>query len=230
MIEFKQVTLHYHYDEFTLLKGSSFTLHDGVNTLLADTQSGKSSICKLLCKEVKPTDGEILVDGMAISSITSAGLGILYLPSVPTFFKGRSARYNVEYPLKVRKTPKNERKRRVDEVAQLLGVDCLDVKVSKLTDEQKKLVALARGLTVKRKVVLFDDFFAVGDAVDSALNDVKSVIGLFPDAICVVLTSDKRLAMGHCVVLDGGVTVYEGDEQGATQIIDGLEWISSRSE
>ena len=230
MIEFKDVILHYHYDEFTLLKGTTFTLQDGVNTLLADTQSGKSSICKLLCKEVKPTSGEITVDGLPISSITSAGLGILYLPSAPTFFNGRSARYNIEYPLRVRKIAKNESKQRVDEVAQLLGVDCLDVKVSKLTDAQKKLVALARGLTVKRKVVLFDDFFAVGDGVETALNDMQSVLNMFADATCVVLTSDKRLAMGHCVVLDGGVTVYEGDKTGATQIIDSLEWIYSRSE
>ena len=230
MIEFKDVTLHYHYDEFTLLKGASFTLHDGVNTVLADTQSGKSSVCKLLCKEVKPIGGEILMDGLPISSITSAGLGILYLPSELAFFEHRSARYNVEYPLKVRKIGKSERKQRVNEVATVLGVDFLDVKVKKLSQEQRKLVALARGLTVPRKVVLFDDFFAVDGDVESVIDRMQSVFGMFDSATCVVLTSDKRLAMGHCVVLDGGVTVYEGDACGAAQIIENLDWISSRSE
>lgn len=232
MIEFKQVTLHYHYDEFALLKGANFTLRNGLNTILCDTQSGKSSICKLLCKEVAATDGEIIVDGLPISSISSAGLGILYLPSQPAFFSNRTARYNVEYPLKVRKVAKSERKQRVQEVAELLGVDCLDVKVSKLTDVQKKLVALARGLTIPRKVVLFDDFFAVDESIESAESAhsrIESVTKLFPNAICVVLTSDKRLACGSCTVLDGGVTVYEGDADGAACVIEQLEWISARS-
>ena len=219
MIEFKDVTLHYHYDEFTLIKGAGFTLRDGVNTVLADTQSGKSSICKLLTKQVKATGGEILVDGLPISSITSAALGILYLPNEPTFFARRSVRYNVEYPLKVRKVPKSERKQIVDGVAARLGVDFLETKVNKLTAKQRNLVALARGLTVARKVVLFDDFFTVDDDVDASRARVQSAFNLFENATCVTLTSDKRLAMGNCVVLDGGVTVYEGDAEDRKSVV-----------
>ena len=224
MIEFKDVSLQYHYDEFSLLKGVTFTLKEGANTILADTQSGKSSICKLLCKDVKATSGEIFVDGLPISSITSACLGILYLPSAPAFFENRSVRCNVEYPLKVRKVSKTERRKRAEQVALALGVGSLDVKVKKLDAQTRKLVALARGLTVERKVVLFDDFFDV-DGVENALEKAQDVLNLFENATCVVLTSDKRLACGNTVVLDGGITVYEGDAEGAQRVIDGLDWI-----
>ena len=225
MIEFKDVTLQYHYDEFALLKGASFTLRDGLNTVLCDTQSGKSSICKLLTKDVAASGGEITVDGLKIACITNADLGILYLPSKPTFFDNRSVRYNIEYPLKVRKIAKNERRERAERVAESLGVDFLDVKAKKLTAEQRKLVALARGLTVERKMVLFDDFFAIEGDVETALAHVNSVLDLFSNATCVILTSDSRLAMGNTVVIDGGKTVYEGAADQAARVIDGLGWI-----
>lgn len=224
MIEFMGVALRYHYDEFELLKGVDFTLREGVNTVIADTQSGKSSICKLLCKEVAASSGEITVDGLKISSITSADLGILYLPSAPVFFENRSVAFNVEYPLKVRKIAKNERRKRVEQVAEALKIDFLDAKVKKLTAEQRKLTALARGLTVKRKIVLFDDFFEVEDG-KNPLDSVENVLKLFDGAICVILTSDKRLARGNTVVLDGGVTVFEGDAEAAKSVVDGLHWL-----
>ena len=223
MIEFRNVVLQYRYDEFTLLKGVSFTLRDGVNTVLADTQSGKSSICKLLCKEVAANSGEILIDGLEIKSITSADLGILYLPSKPTFFENRSARFNVEYPLKVRKVARADRQRIAEQATASMGIDFLDVKVKKLTAEQRKQVALARGLTVERKIVLFDDFFNLDG--DSSLAYVDSVLDKFKNATCVILSSDIRLAMGNVTVLDGGVAVYEGNSDGAKGVVDGLSWL-----
>ena len=224
MIEFRGVSLRYHYDEFELLKGVDFTLREGVNTVLADVQSGKSSICKLLLKEVKATGGEILVDGAKIDSIANASLGILYLPSAPVFFDSRSVAYNIEYPLIVRKIAKTERKKRVEEVAAALKIDFLGKKAKKLTAEERKLAALARGLTVERKVVLFDDFFAF-DGLENPLESVNTVLNMFKNAICVILTSDKRLAMGNATVLDGGVTVFQGDAEIAKTVVDGLGWI-----
>ena len=225
MIEFKDVVLQYHYDDFALLKGVNFALTGGVNTILADTQSGKSSICKLLTKDVAPNGGEITVDGVDIGCITNADLGILYLPSKPTFFANRSVRYNIEYPLNVRKVAKNECRATAEKVATALNIDFLNEKVKKLTEKQCKTVALARGLTVERKTVLFDDFFEIDGDVTQTVAHIDDVLSLFGNATCVILTSDTRLARGHTVVLDGGVTVYDGDVEGAKKVISELVWI-----
>lgn len=224
MITFSNVHLAYPYDDFEVFKGVTFNLVDGVNTVLCDTQSGKTSLCKLLCKQIKPTYGEILVDGTSLASITNAHLGILYLPQKPDFFDRRSVLYNIEYPLRVRKASKALRKSKVDEVASQLGIDSLlQVKVNKLNAAEKRLVALARGLTVPRKVVLFDDFFD-GASDDDRLN-VQTVLAVFPDAMRVVISSDPDVAIGNTVVLDGGVTVYQGDNDYAKQTVNSLSWL-----
>lgn len=219
MIEFKNVELRYHYDDYAVLKDLSFTLVDGVNTVLCDTQSGKSSICKLLTKEFAPTKGQILIDGTDVCCIANKSLGILYIPTKPTFFEGRGVRYNVCYPLKVRKVSKTERLKRFDEVAELVGLKERDVKLSKLSDAERKRIALARGLTVKRQTVLLDDFCESVEQADEAIR-------LFEGATVVILTSDVGLARGNVIVLDGGIAVYQGNVEGALKIRSSLEWIA----
>ena len=220
MIKFDNVTLKYPYDELAVLKGVSFTLKEGVNTVLADAQSGKSSLCKLLLKDIVPTSGQIFVDGLEISSITNNNLDILYLPRNPAFFERRSVQYNMEYPLKVRKIAKLERRKIACELATRFGLE-LDVKASKLSQGERRALALARGLTVKRKIALFDGFFD-GDEPD--FEYINNVLQQFDT--CVLLTSDPRLAMGNTVVLDGGVTVFQGDVDEAKKVVDSLYWIS----
>lgn len=227
MIEFSHVSLTYPYEEYALLKDLTFTLTEGVNTVLCDTQSGKSSICKLLTKQFAPTSGQIIVDGQEISCITNQGLGILYLSGNPTFFDNRSVRYNVTYPLKVRQLPKTERNKRFDEVAEQLVITNPDVKLKKLSLPERKRIALARGLTVERRTVLLDDFCNDTDSLDKT-------VALFGGATIVIFTSNVNLARGNVVVLDGGNTVYQGDAAGAAQCKQTLSWITdidlSRSE
>lgn len=222
MIVFDNVTLRYHYDEYDLLKGVSFSLTEGVNTVLADTQSGKTSICKLLTKQVSPTSGLITVNGADICSITNANLDILYLSRNPTFFQNRSMLYNIAYPLRVRKVPKQVRNQIAQEVATKLHLDNIQRKVKSLDSGQRQLLALARGLTVKRQTVLFDDFFNL----DDGLQQIQQTLALFEGANCVLLTSESDLALGNVVVLDGGKVVYQGDASDAKQVVSKLGWLT----
>lgn len=222
MIVFDEVVLQYQYDEFQLLKGASFTLDNDVNTILCDTQSGKTSICRLLCKDIERTGGKILIDENSIDSITSQDLGILYLPSKPTFFERRSILQNVEYPLGVRKVSKANRRVEANKILQASGLQDVNRKVRTLDDDTRKKVALARGLTVPRKIVLFDDYFE--DA-----NEIDITLGLFgKHAIKIIVTSNVTFARGKTVVLDGGKTVYQGDASGAAKCVDELSWLIDR--
>ncbi len=220
MIEFSNVHLRYPYEQFELFKGATFTLCDGPNTVLCDTQSGKTSLCRLLIKDVAPTCGSITVDGQDIASISHAHLDILYLSAQPVFFEGRSILYNVAYPLKVRKVPKRQRLQMAAEQCQRLCLADMGRKTGKLSPDVRKQTALARGLTVPRKTVLWDDFCRDKQFLAQCMQ-------LFGDVTHVIVTSDPRLAVGNTVVLDGGVAVFQGDADEAVQVVSQLHWLSN---
>ncbi len=220
MIEFREVRLRYPYDEYELFKGLSFTLDEGVNTLLIDTQSGKTSLCRLLVKDITATDGGIYVDGRELGGITNADLDILYLPGKPALFDRKSILYNIEYPLKVRKVPRRERREIALRCAEMTGVD-VTAKTKDLDPSLRKRVALARGLTVPRKWVLWDDYFDSDEEIERTMT-------LFGEASHILVTSDSRQARGNTVLLDGGVSVYQGDAEGAREAAERLEWLTDR--
>lgn len=220
MIEFDNVTLQYPYDEFAVLKGACFRLCDGLNTVLADVQSGKTSICRLILGDVKPTNGQIMLDGQPIDSISAANMDILYLTGKPAFFERRSILYNIEYPLKVRRVSKSVRRGIAFELAERFGISDVGRKVKRLGLEERKRVALARGLTVPRKRVLWDDFF--GEDVSA----VNRALSLFGEEVChVIVTSNARLAMGNTVVLEGGKVYFCGNADEARQQVAQLQWL-----
>ncbi len=218
MIVFDKVSLKYPYDDCAVIKDASFSLVNGVNTVLCDVQSGKSSLCKLLIKEASPTSGKILLDGEDICGITNERLGILYLPNKPAFFENRSVLFNIAYPLAVRKVAKGERLQKAREIAERLQIPDVNVKASRLDGEMRKRAALARGLAVSRRVVLFDDFFDGAEYIDEALEQ-------FDADIKAVFTSDSSLCRGSVTVMDGGYTVFCGNPQGAQRTVEDLVWL-----
>lgn len=218
MIEFDDVRLKYPYEEFELLKGVSFVLRGETDTVLCDSQSGKTSLCRLLCKDIAPTEGGIFVDKKPLNCITLQDLGILYLPSKPVFFENRSVLYNVAYPLKARKIAKTERLERAKSILSQFGIVNYKQKVCKLTQTERKIAALARGLTVKRNIVVFDDFF-------NNVDEIAPVLAMFGGAHKILVTSDADLATGNAVLLDGGKVVFQGDISEAKSRVESLGWL-----
>lgn len=215
MITFNDVTFRYPYDDFDVLKGASFTLHEEVNTLLCDVQSGKTTVCRLLMGMLVPLSGQVSVPRREI----------LYLPRSPVFFENKSVRYNLEYPLRARKKLAGN-EQIVVKNADVFGFsDQMNVKVKKLSAEQKRMLALARGLTVPRGIVLLDGFFD-GDGFPTkeegaTVAQQQKVLSLFSGCeVTVVLTCEAHRATGHSVVLDGGSCVYEGESSQATALAE----------
>ncbi len=223
MIQLNKVTFKYPYDEFNVLNDVSFTLENGLNTILCDIQSGKTTICKLILGNLKAMSGEVLVNGLNVGTSKNPSKDILYLPQNPTFFENRSVLYNLQYPLKVRKLLKQQGEKVLEIAEKFEFSDLLKEKVCKLSIEQRKTLAVARGLTVSRNVVLFDGFFDDNKTCDSFFE----TIGYF-NGIIVNLTTNKNSAQGNTVLLDGGKCIFQGDAEKAKRIVENLTWLADR--
>ncbi len=203
MIRFNDVHLRWQYEQFELLKGVSFTLERGINTILCESQGGKTSICKLLTKVVKPTSGSIEIDGVNLNDIPNKQLDLLYLSNKPTFFENRSVLYNVAYPLAVRKMKKAERIQQTMQLLAQYNMHCFaKTKVKKLSTEQRLLLSFLRGQNVARSIVLLDDVFE-----DIQLFEKYQLFSRFNQDCTVILTSNAQMQPGNVITLDNGLVV-----------------------
>lgn len=228
MIEFRNVYLKYHYEKYPLFEDLSFTLQQGVNTVLCDMQSGKTSLCKMILGELAPNGGSVWVDGKNLypqNRKEKPRPNALYLPSNPVFFDNKTVKYNLEYPLKVRRTL-SQNVNRVAELAERFCLtELLNVKVKNLNLRQKKLLALARGLTVRRNIVLLDGFFDDNEMCEELSQ--ASVLPLFEGETVAVFTVLPQMAVGNTVVIDDKKCAFCGTSSEAAKFVDGLTWLSS---
>lgn len=224
---FDNVTFRHQYDDFDVLCGATFALDEQTCTVLIDSQCGKTTLCRLLMGELKAQNGQILLDGAPVDNVKPGNVGMLYLSCRGLFFDGKSVAQNIAYPLVVRKVERKTRDKIVASVAERLAIaDLLAKRVRDLTDDQRRLVVLARGLTVPRRIVLFDDFFVAERHAETPFDsyDIQTVFALFADSTKIVVTSNPNLAIGKTAVIDGGKCVLCGTPEQAVALVDDLGW------
>jgi putative spermidine/putrescine transport system ATP-binding protein len=136
--------------------------------LLGPSGSGKTTFLMILAGFMPPTDGRLLSDGVDITErpaeLRAAGMvfqGYALFPHM-------SVEANIAFPLKVRKRPAEDIRRRVATMIDRVGLSGHEKKLpSQLSGGQQQRVALARALVFEPGVLLLDEPFS---ALDKSLR------------------------------------------------------------
>lgn len=219
MVEFKNVCFRYTGAEKTTLENINFQLYAGETlAIIGSTGSGKSSIAKLLLKFHTIQEGEILIHGTNINSISDDTLRkkIGFVPQKAFLFSGSIAD-NLRHG---NPNATIEDMKKACEIAQVSDFienleDKYDSPVSQAGNNfsggQKQRLAIARAIIKKPSIYIFDDSFSALDfKTDAKLRKVlknetkKSVVMIIAQRITTILNYDKIL------VLDEGSIVGFG--------------------
>jgi NitT/TauT family transport system ATP-binding protein len=132
-------------------------------TIVGRSGCGKSTLLRMIAGLLPPTDGEIQVDGKAVSG-PGADRGMVFQEYA--VFPWKTALENVEFPLLVKGYDKAERRERAMHYLGLVNLlDAADRYPRELSGGMKQRVAVARGLCQQPRVLLMDEPFAAIDAV-----------------------------------------------------------------
>jgi ABC-type Fe3+/spermidine/putrescine transport system ATPase subunit len=140
--------------------------------------AGKSLLLKLICGVYKPQAGEIFLKGINVTKLEIWKRNIGYIPQNSLLFPHMDVFENVEYGLKMRKMPKQERRDRVDEMLAMLGIQKLrNRKIHGLSGGENQKVNLARALIYKPSVLLLDEPLSAIDANirETLCHELKSI-------------------------------------------------------
>jgi phospholipid/cholesterol/gamma-HCH transport system ATP-binding protein len=163
IIVFDEVSLA--FDDKEILRHVSFTLKAGhTKIFLGASGAGKSTILRLILGLLKPDSGHIFVNGERVDNMKEddlmkvrADLGMVFQEGA--LFDSLTVRENVGYKLfEESDTPLDQVDARVKEVLGFVGLsEFIDRMPSELSGGQRRRVAIARAMTAKPRILLYDE-------------------------------------------------------------------------
>ena len=122
---------------------------------------GKSTLINLMAGLIPQDGGEILFDGMRVEDVK---IGYVFQNYREALFPWLRAIDNIQYPLKLMKLPKAERRMRTERMVSSLGVKVdLNRYPYELSGGQQQLVSILRALVVEPQILFLDEPFSALD-------------------------------------------------------------------
>jgi sulfate/thiosulfate transport system ATP-binding protein len=199
------------FGAFEALHGVSLEIPSGsLTALLGPSGSGKSTLLRIIAGLETPDSGRVIISESEATALPPQKRGIGFVFQHYAAFKHMSVRDNVAFGLKVRRRPKPEIVRRVDELLGIVGLaGYADRYPSQLSGGQRQRMALARALAVEPDVLLLDEPFGALDAKVRA--ELREWLRRLHDEVhvtTVLVTHDQEEAME---VADRIAVLHDGE-------------------
>jgi len=142
-----------------IIKDLNITVEDKeFLVLVGPSGCGKTTALRLLAGLEEITDGQIIIGDRVVNDVAPKDRDIAMVFQSYALYPHLSVYDNMAFGLKLRKTPKEEIKRRVNEAADILGIqELLQRKPRQLSGGQRQRVAVGRAIVREPKVFLFDE-------------------------------------------------------------------------
>ncbi|MCV7413817.1 ABC transporter ATP-binding protein [Mycolicibacterium litorale] len=193
----------------------SFTAVDAVDldalpgeflTLLGPSGSGKTTTLNMIAGFVDVTEGQLLIDQRPVADLPPHRRDIGMVFQHYALFPHMTVAQNVEYPLRQRSMPKAERRAKVAQALETVGLGHLGGRTPKqLSGGQQQRVALARAMVYDPRVLLMDEPLGALDKKlrDSLQLEIKRIHGALGTTF-VYVTHDQDEAL----VLSDRIAVF----------------------
>lgn len=186
--------------------------------LVGPSGCGKSTTLRMVAGLEDISGGDLLIDGVRVNDVEPKDRDIAMVFQSYALYPHMTVHGNMEFPLKLRKMPKDEIKKRVDAAAETLGItEYLDRKPKALSGGQRQRVAIGRAIVREPKVLLMDEPLSNLDA--KLRNQMRAEIIKLRQRIkstFLYVTHDQTEAMtlgDRIVIMKDGVIQQIGTPQ-----------------
>ena len=226
MIELKHLSKTFQMKDGAVqaLRDINMTIPDGmIYGIIGMSGAGKSTLVRCINLLERPTEGQVVIDGTEMQSLTPAQLRqrrqkIAMIFQQFNLLMQRSCLANVCFPMELAGVKKADAEKRARELLQTVGLpDKAGAYPAQLSGGQRQRVAIARALATDPKVLLCDEATSALDP-----DTTRSILGLIREInqkmgiTVVVITHQMSVVEAICdrvAILDGGQVVEEGTVQ-----------------
>jgi len=209
-------------DPVVAIEGVSLDVEAGdVYGIIGYSGAGKSTLVRLMNALERSSSGEILINGQDIarlpeSKLREVRLGIGMIFQQFNLLNSRTVAGNVSYPLEVAGRPKAERRARVAELLEFVGLaDKARAYPDELSGGQKQRVGIARALATQPSILLADEATSALDP--ETTHEVLALLGRINrefGVTIIVITHEMDVIQtiaGKVAVMDQGRVIERGD-------------------
>ena len=225
MIKLSNITKVFQQGTRTIQALNNVSLHvpaGQIYGVIGASGAGKSTLIRCVNLLERPTEGSVQVGGQELTTLSESELtkarrqiGMIFQHF--NLLSSRTVFGNVALPLELDNTPKEEIKRRVTELLDLVGLgDKHDSYPANLSGGQKQRVAIARALAVKPKMMLFDE---PTSALDPELRHevLKVMQDLAEEGMTMVIVTHEigfaEKVASRLIFIDKGRIAEDGNPQ-----------------
>ena len=173
--------------------------------LVGPSGCGKTTALRMVAGLEEISDGEIRIGGKVVNDLPPRERDIAMVFQNYALYPHKTVYENLAFGLRMRKVPKDEQKRRVEEIARVLGLaDMLKRRPAQLSGGQRQRVAMGRAIVREPKAFLMDEPLSNLDA--KLRVQMRAEIARIQQALrvtTVYVTHDQveAMTMGHRVAV-----------------------------
>ncbi|MFP4148047.1 MAG: ABC transporter ATP-binding protein [Nitriliruptoraceae bacterium] len=186
--------------------------------LVGPSGCGKTTLLRSIAGLEDPTSGRIEVGGRDVTHAAPQARGVAMVFQHYALYPDKTVRDNIEFPLRMARVSKTERRTRSDEIARLLQIDALlDRRPDQLSGGQKQRVGIGRALVRGPQVLLMDEPLSNLDAklrveMRAELRALQQALGTTTVYVTHDQTEALTLADRICVLREGLVEQLDRPE------------------
>ena len=204
------------------LKHINLTVNDGdIYGIIGMSGAGKSTLVRCINMLERPTEGDVILDGRSLGSLSMKELREIR-HEVTMIFQSfnllmqRNCMKNIMLPLRLQGTPVKEAEARAKELLEIVGLpDKALAYPAQLSGGQQQRIAIARALATNPKVLLCDEATSALDPKTThnilhLIRDINKKMGI----TVIVITHQMSVVQEICnrvAILENGSVVEEGD-------------------
>ncbi|MEG0919200.1 MAG: ATP-binding cassette domain-containing protein [Anaerovoracaceae bacterium] len=209
ILELKDIELSYEADQ-VVLKGINLQVKKGeFITILGPSGCGKTTMLKVMAGLLTPQKGQVFIDGDEVTTLPPEKRNVNTIFQNYALFPLMTVAENIGYGLKLKKMPKAEIGRQVDEILETVDLVGYGDRLPKeLSGGQQQRVAIARALIMKPKMLLLDEPLGALDAelrhkMQQELVSLQKKLGI--TFILITHDQEEAISMSDRIVrMDNG--------------------------
>jgi len=215
VLELKNLTKT--YGGFTAVDNIDLTVRDGeIVALLGESGCGKTTTLRMIAGFTAPNGGTVAVDGREMNQVPPYRRNVGIFFQNYALFPHLSTYDNVAFGLKLKKLPREEIRRRVEAMLELVKLTGMETRFPReLSGGQQQRVALARALVTEPSVLLLDEPLSNLDAklraeMQVEIKRIQRGLGI----TTIIVTHDQEEAVSladRVVVMQKGKILQAGE-------------------